>query len=322
MIFNKIIKNNDENENLLDENENLLEMTNLLDETENLIDLENNQNENNLCSICLEEHNNTSLKLECGCNNKFHLECINEMKKNNLKKCPLCKKNIFNNMSNNNNTFLNELINGINEPYKSIVVIILTTIGIIYFCAYIYSIFYPIRLIFVPSTFNYCDNIYKKCEYYPTLGILTNNTIVEKIIDFDVKYELYSSYSYSYKNFNKTCLNLESHEYNSFEEINIIYKESIGMKKTIYIPYDDKKECKLYYHWFNENIFRFYFFSDLSSFILIVLLFSLCFKPIIENPNTHSFIKIILMFIHSCNMICYIISLTCLIYYFILTHFK
>ena len=66
---------------------NQIELVNKIQSNDNKINSDN-------CSICLELNNNTSIELKCGCGNKFHLECIDELEKHNIKKCPLCKKNI------------------------------------------------------------------------------------------------------------------------------------------------------------------------------------------------------------------------------------
>ena len=54
---------------------------------------------NDNCSICLIQHNNTSKKLEC--NHIFHYECIKRWKitsinNNNIAKCPICRVIISN----------------------------------------------------------------------------------------------------------------------------------------------------------------------------------------------------------------------------------
>ena len=59
-----------------------------------------------ICCICLEKNNETSKKLKCNCYNKFHLNCINNLKKYKFTKCPLCNKIINENNNNNINQYI------------------------------------------------------------------------------------------------------------------------------------------------------------------------------------------------------------------------
>ncbi len=92
----------------------------------------NEQCENNLCSMCVKDNNHTSLKLDCGCDNKYHLKCIfEEIINNELTECFFCKKKIFtddNTIKNNNRGFLNTNIN----PYYLILIITITVLLFIF----------------------------------------------------------------------------------------------------------------------------------------------------------------------------------------------
>ena len=61
------------------------------------------------CPICLEENNNSSKKLKCGCNNFFHINCIKTLKDSNINNCPICRREIFKDKTYSNyiNMFLN-----------------------------------------------------------------------------------------------------------------------------------------------------------------------------------------------------------------------
>lgn len=199
------------------------------------------------CSICLEANNNTSIELECGCRNKFHSNCIKELKKHNIKKCPLCQKNIN-----------NENDNEISDFFVGILVSICLLIIFAYVVTF-FSIFFinPIKYIIAPSETKYCDNIYYQCEYYPVKAVLINNTINENFYDFNIKYQLSSSYKYyNYKtNQSETCTNLESHEFITYPEADKVSKKSIGIEKNIFVPFDKKKSCKLHYKFYNPRKF-------------------------------------------------------------------
>ena len=66
-----------------------------------------------ICSICLDSSNDSSLDKPFKCEHVFHIKCFNQLTKNNFICCPLCKKSIkqvydgnitytFNNMLDNN----------------------------------------------------------------------------------------------------------------------------------------------------------------------------------------------------------------------------
>lgn len=241
------------------------------------------------CSICLEELDNSCLKLDCGCKNKFHAKCIDEIKKNKINKCPLCKNKIF---KDNNNSVENNKLK------------LLEFVILVFFSIYLYTIIYCIissmSLIMYPSELKYCDNHYKKCEYYQTSGILINNTIVEEFTNFDITYKLSSSFEYKliHENTTKICNELETHYYDTYDSIVKISQKSIGMEKQIFVPYDTKKECRLTYKFYNpkrfiDNLFVVIFVCGII--MLTPSVFVLTYLS--ENPNSvNTNIKKILKF--------------------------
>jgi hypothetical protein len=197
----------------------------------------------NICAICLEKNNIMSINLDCGCNNKLHQQCIKNLKKHNFKKCPICSKKI-------------STSGEINETYGEICRVLIgllycNFIGISFISFILISVIHPITWIVKPSELNYCDNQYRTCEYYQVKASLFNNTINEKINNFDIEYELESSYKYIDGLENKTCMSLEIHKFQSYYEVLTISKNSIGIEKIIYVPFDTKKKCKLHYKYYN-----------------------------------------------------------------------
>jgi hypothetical protein len=218
------------------------------------------------CSICLDVNDNSSIKLECNCGNKFHSKCIKKLKEMNFENCPLCKKKIFN--------FNKKIFTQILEIIFFIFFLLyLNTFGIGVIST---TIINPIFYILTPSELKYCDNNYKKCEYYPIKAILSNNTINEKYNNFNIKYELLSSYKYIDYNTkqNKTCINLESHEFITYHEALIISKKNIGIEKNIFVPFDEKKNCKLYYKFYNKIKFILNQITFLNLILIIPTLLS------------------------------------------------
>lgn len=246
----KLLSQDDDLENNLDTS-NQIELINY-----ELINCEkvNNTNENkDYCSICLEMNNNTSIELKCKCGNKFHSNCVKNLKKHNIKICPLCKKNIYDTANYNTDNNYNDLINGIEVFIK---IIFFLFVGIYFFSFMIIFIINPVKYIIFPSELKYCDNIYYKCEYYHTRAILKNNTINELYRDFNIKYQLLSSYEYfDYKTKkNTTCVNLESHEFIGLQEALKISQKSIGTEKDIFVPFNNNtnKSCKLSYKFYDS----------------------------------------------------------------------
>ena len=245
-----------------------------------LVDVDNNNNNKkneDICSICLENNDNSSLELKCKCGNKFHKKCIDDLNRFNIKKCPLCNKKLYNRIS-------EEVVLTDNPCLRFLFVILVS----IYFLIYFTNVFvFPLRFLFYPSELKYCDNIYKKCEYYLTDGILVNNTINEKFFDFDVKYELVSSYQYKLGSVKKTCVNLESHDFVSLSNALEVSTRSIGLEKQIFISYDnDREDCKTNYKWYNPLKFKVNALSIINgisfvlSFIVSVIRYEIMYESI------------------------------------------
>jgi hypothetical protein len=273
-----------------DDLESNLETTNQIE----LIDTDKknlNQNED-CCSICLEQNNITSIELDCGCKNKFHLGCIDELKKHKITKCPLCKKNIN---RNNNHDIPNNIF--------FLIYLLIVSIYMISFVST--TIINPVLYIFIPSELKYCDNKYYKCEYYSTKALLSNNTINENLNNFDIKYELLSSYEYlDYKNNQtKTCFNLESHEFITYQEVIKVSKKTIGIEKDIFVPFDNKKSCKLNYKFYNPKKFVLNVLTIINLILMISLLIPITFVNIyimeygyIQNLNKYLYGLITIIF--------------------------
>ena len=238
----------------------------------------------NTCVICLEENNNTSIA--CKCKNKFHSKCIDDMIKNNIVNCPLCKKKInksipqaintnqINNSSQVNNS-LREDKCLFNILYP-IFVVSVNVIGIVLCFTYIISIanVFMTFLLF-PSDLKYCDNVYKKCEYFSAHGILINNTISERIEDFELRYTLESTFKFQMQEINLTgiCSNLDHHEYKSYSDALLMSSKTIGLEEKIFVSHDYTK-CKLNYRYYNPKMFAITYLSVLN--LILTSLAMLC----------------------------------------------
>lgn len=51
-----------------------------------------------ICPICLVEDEKESLSIQLDCNHKFHKDCIVQCCNNNIRNCPLCRKDYTNNV--------------------------------------------------------------------------------------------------------------------------------------------------------------------------------------------------------------------------------
>jgi hypothetical protein len=302
----KLLNQDDDLENNL-ETSNQIELVN--------INSENIQTNQDICSICLEQNGNTSIELKCKCGNKFHSNCVKELQKHNIKKCPLCKKNI----SGEN---IVENINYIHGCFTTILFLFACVYMIIIIQTYIIN---PFNYIFAPSELKYCDNLYNKCEYYPVKAFLFNNTINEQFNNFDIKYELVSSYKYiDYDTKqNKTCINLESHEFVTYIEVLKVSKKSIGIEKNIYVPFDNnKKQCKLSYKFYNPVKFILNVITLLNFIWIIPMVISftmiITFVELDENiQNVNKYIKGLIIILHFIVMtIHFILQFIYAYYYF------
>ena len=209
------------------------------------------------CCICLENNDKTSIKLKCICSTKIHSACIDEMKKNNITKCPICYNNV---LTNDKDNFSNNLLLNI------MIIIILP----IYFY-YVLSMSYGIcSIILYPSTSKYCDNNHKMCEYFHVDGILVSNVIKEKYDNFNVKYYLSSSYNWTTNDLGcGTCYDLDTHTYDTYETALIIKEKSINEIKSFFVSYSNPINCKVTYKWDNSNKYHFYLSCIYSAKILL-----------------------------------------------------
>lgn len=224
----------------------------------NEVDMTNNINISDCC-ICLNPNDTTSIQLDCGCNNKFHFNCVKEIKKNNTSKCPICRKNILADVKNN------DVLLCVNCVIRFILVLFIL---ILLFTTYIGFIFI-FRLIVHPSEFKYCDNHIKPCDYHKTVGTLYSNKIITKYDNFMVHYKLESSYNYNIGKLNYNCTNTQYKTYSSYDEIVVVSEKSLNSKNEIYYNIKNKNICKSKYKWYNPS----YFNLNVLSITMICLLF-------------------------------------------------
>jgi len=125
-------------------------------------------------------------------------------------------------------------------------------------------------VIFYPSVFKYCDNIYNKCEYYKVNGNLINNTISVEVKNFIPEYNLISTYQY---NKNVTCINMDYRKYTSYEDIQIVKEKTININNDIFVSYLDKSKCVDNYKYYNPLMLYTKFFG--ISHLLCMGLFGL-----------------------------------------------
>ena len=182
------------------------------------------------------------------------------------------KNNSNENNSNENNSIKNDLIN-------HIIPCILSMMCIIMMFGIFISVIVILDVIFKPSNLNYCDNNYKKCEYYQTDGLLVNNSLIEKYYNFNIEYVLVSSYeyipyshNYNHRNnfsYEYICKNMEIHKFDSFDEAYKVSDKSLGTVKKIFVPYDNKiTKCLTTFHFYNPRRFKLNIFAFVNIFIL------------------------------------------------------
>lgn len=221
--------------------------------------IEDDTNDISTCSICLEENDLNSIELCSRCKKKFHSKCIDDLKRYKIYKCPACTNNLIDTKKQNKNSI-------------SYILNILINISFICFNCSIFSI---IDILIFPSNLKYCDNIYKMCEYNSTVGVLYSNKINTNYGDFTVKYELKSSYQYTIESLNYTCVDLETHEYNSYNDVLIVSNKSLGTKKNIYYNVNNLNKCTLEYNWYNP----FKYYLNCLTFIILFGNVILCSIP-------------------------------------------
>jgi hypothetical protein len=263
----------------------------------------------------LENNDDISVKLKCRCGTKIHSKCFEEMKKNKMSKCPMCSDIVIKNHK--------------PDVSKNFIFAIIMIIIVPIYIPYILNMVYCIgSIIFYPSTIKYCDNNHKMCEYFPTDGILTINTIEEKYNNFDINYYLSSSYNWTINDFGGgICYDLETHIYDSYETASIIKEKSIGETKSIFVSHSNPKNCKLDYKWYNPNKYYFYLSCIYSAIIIpfcLIAPFYINYKygdidniPQISSTNNilEHISNIFIRIIHILAMSCWIVSILVVNYY-------
>lgn len=208
---------------------------------------------------------------------------------------------------------------------------------------YLVCMIYGIGKIYLyPSTNKYCDNNYKKCEYFQANGILVSNVINEKYDNFNVQYLLSSSYNWtagssSYnlhnkKNKNKNrygiCHDLETHIYDSHLLASTVKEKSIGDTKNIFVSYSISSDCKLKYKWYSPNKLYFFLSCQYSVYIMLFFMFMLgCFQHRYINANgdiqqicpgeniIERIINVFILIIYMACASCFIFSMFSVVYF-------
>lgn len=232
-------------------------------------------NTTTICCICLENNDLSSTQLNCRCKARLHIKCIEEMRKNKIKKCPLCSDTIVSKKSIKLNNF--------------IIIII-----IILFFTFIVELFLIMNLIFYPSERKYCDNVYRKCEFYKVNGILINNTMSIDVKNFIPEYKLISTYEYGE---NENCINMDYHIYTSYEDIRTVKEKTSNINTDIFVSYLDKSKCKYNYRYYNPIMFYTRLFSIIHLIVMIVCcLFTSATKYMSDNNYNINFITLLDIF--------------------------
>jgi hypothetical protein len=271
---------------------------------------QNISNSTTTCFICLENNDKISVKLNCRCKLFVHADCYKEMKKNKITKCPICY----------------DIVIRYQEPNTSIISIIQFIIStfVLFACTFVlFAILFtilmllltPLNLIFFPSERNYCDNIYRKCEYFKVSGILVNNTIEIKVNNFVPIYNLISTYKYDN---NKTCIT-DYHTYSSYEDIRIVKELTINTNKDIFISRSNNSKCKYNYKYYNPEILYLNISDLLCLLFLSILPLSHHIHIVLKNNNYNVIIIILHGIIHLVLNIIIIITLLSFSYYRLLT---
>lgn len=251
------------------------------------------------CCICLENNDETSVKLKCRCGIKIHSKCFDEMKKNKIIKCPMCSDIVMKKVQKEQSI--------IKEIIDFIIAICMITTFFTYFVELLYIL--P-NVIFFPSERKYCDNVYRKCEYFQVSGILINNTIDVRINDFIPQYNLISIYQYENGGLNKTCVSEDFHTYSSYEDVLIVEKLTINTDKKIFVSNSDNSSCKDKYKYYNTQMIYSQILGtvNLFFFILMGLFGELCER--VKNNSTNIIIfNLCLMFVRIISIIVGISSL-------------
>ena len=173
------------------------------------------------------------------------------------------------NKTNKNKSNKNNLVKNIQnyevDSLKSLILAIFATLAILFTFGTFVSVVALSNFILRPSYLKYCDNYYKKCEYYQTTGTLVNNTLTEKYNNFNIEYVLSSSYEYipysnKYNNSNNysheyVCDNVQIHKFDSIDEASKVSIKSIGTVSKIFVSYDNNNKCLMNFNYYNPEHF-------------------------------------------------------------------
>jgi hypothetical protein len=292
------IENNEDIEN----NKDIIKAEKIDIEAQN----QNISNSTTTCVICLENNDKKSVKLNCRCKQFVHADCYKEMKKNKIIKCPICYDIVIRDQESNIS------INNIRIIFVN-VIITFVVFTILFISTEL--LLTSLKFIFLPSEHNYCDNIYRKCEYFKVSGILVNNTIDIKVNNFVPIYNLISTYKYDN---NKTCIT-DYHTYSSYEDIQNVKELTINTNKDIFISYSNNSKCKDNYKYYNPELLYVYIYDFICLLCLSILPLSNYIQMYLKNNNYNIIIIFLHDIIHSLLTITIISTLFNFSYYRLVT---
>lgn len=245
-------------------------------------DLEN-QTHGDDCAICMCPNDDTSTKLSCGCNSKYHAKCQQDLKSNGrLDICPVCRRSIVDDhftqtvqpiqstqqqqRSQANNAEFDRIV----SCCAWVLIILVLILGYMFYLGYM--IIGIGNLIIASSRVNYCDNKYRKCPYFPTDGLLVYNTIDTEVDGFDVKYSMTSYYNWTKGDDEVyTCKVGKPHIYDSYDNALVASTETVGYERTIFVDWSDYHKCRLHYSLYNPA--GFYFHSSCLLSLCLTFVF-------------------------------------------------
>ncbi len=256
----------------------------------------NEDQDHDICSICLENNDNTSIKLNCNCKYKYHRNCVKLMITHKKITCPICKKKIV------------ETDNFDKVPFC--VKLFATVFSVIFiFSFYSNCIVFPFSL---PKVLNYCDNNYKLCDYYKTTGLIINNTINENINNFNIKLSLINTYLYDD---NRICTAYDNNIFTSYYDIEMLAKKTIGKTNDIFVSYNNSEYCLNQYKWYNPYLFELYTIKLLNLISFIILLPSVGIFNLSQTSNNF----LIKFIVHlQFTIVMFIILILSIIYFYYL----
>lgn len=221
------------------------------------------------CAVCMDDNGYTSIRLGCGCKQRYHLLCVCDMGRHKrFNQCPMCRHPIL--ITAPIPPFAIKLPNIGYECYglvRRVCYIFFVLVFIFYIIFMWVCIWY---LVLKPSEIKYCDTYVSKCEYFKTDGILVSNTIDAIQSDNTTKYYVTSYYNWTKGDDFYTCKDINHYVYDSYDQVQNTSTTSIGNEHTIFVDSSDYYVCKTHYHWYNAERFYFYFSCLISLGLLIV----------------------------------------------------